>query len=72
MLSIPTIATKFAEDNDLLLKGKISKEEFLNKFEEGMKISKDCSKLLEDAEKRITIILEKNGELKEENFTAEE
>mgnify|MGYP001633806548 len=37
-----------------------------------MKISKDCSKLLEDAEKRITIILEKNGEIKEENFTAEE
>ena len=37
-----------------------------------MKISKDCSKLLEDAEKRITIILEKNGELKEEDFIAEE
>ena len=37
-----------------------------------MKISKECSKLLEDAEKRITIILEKNGELKEEDFIAEE
>lgn len=32
LLSIPTIATKFTEDNDLLLKGKISKEEFLNKY----------------------------------------
>ena len=37
-----------------------------------MKISKDCSKLLEDAEKRITIILEKDGELKEENFSVKE
>ena len=52
--------------------GNLSLEDSLNKFEEGMKISKDCSKLLEDAEKRITIILEKNGELKEEDFIAEE
>ena len=55
-----------------LEKGNLCLEDSLNKFEEGMKISKDCSKLLEDAEKRITIILEKNGELKEEDFIAEE
>ena len=48
--------------------GKLTLDESVKKFEEGMKISKDCSKLLEDAEKRITIILEKNGELKEEDF----
>ena len=55
-----------------LEKGNLSLEDSLNKFEEGMNLSKDCSKLLEDAEKRITIILEKDGELKEENFTVEE
>ena len=55
-----------------LEKGNLSLEDSLNKFEEGMKISKECCKLLEDAEKRITIILEKNGELKEEDFIAEE
>ena len=55
-----------------LEKGNLSLEDSLNKIEEGMKISKDCSKLLEDAEKRITIILEKNGELKEEDFIAED
>ena len=55
-----------------LEKGNLSLEDSLNKFEEGMKISKDCSKLLDDAEKIITIILEKNGELKEEDFIAEE
>ena len=71
-------ANRFKYGGDLekivteLEKGNLSLEDSLNKFEEGMKISKDCSKLLEDAEKRITIILEKNGEIKEENFTAEE
>ena len=37
-----------------------------------MKISKECSKILEDAEKRITVILDENGEIKEEDFEIEE
>ena len=42
------------------------------KFEEGMNISKECSKMLENAEKKITILLnDENGEKKEENFEAE-
>ena len=55
-----------------LEKGDLNLEDSLKKFELGMKISKDCSKLLEDAENRITIILENGGELKEENFSVEE
>lgn len=55
-----------------LEKGDLSLEDSLNKFETGIKISKDCNKLLEDAEKRITIILENDGELKEEDFSVEE
>ena len=57
--------------NDLE-KGDTGLEDSLKKFEEGMKISKDCNKLLQDAEKKITIILENNGELSEENFSTEE
>ena len=57
--------------NDLE-KGDSSLDDSLKKFEEGMKISKECNKLLQDAEKKITIILENNGELKEENFSTEE
>ena len=42
------------------------------KFEEGMKISKECNKMLENAEKKITILLNsENGEVKEENFNVE-
>jgi exonuclease VII small subunit len=34
-----------------------------------MKISKDCNEKLENAEKRITILLNtEDGEIKEENF----
>ena len=36
-----------------------------------MKIAKQCNNMLEDAEKKITILLENGGELKEENFESE-
>ena len=51
-----------------LEKGDLSLEDSVNKFEEGMRISKECSKLLEDAEKKITILVKKDDEMKEENF----
>lgn len=44
----------------------------VKKFEKGMELSKKCTKILEDAEKRISILINKDGELQEENFTAEE
>ena len=55
-----------------LEKGDSGLEESLKKFENGMKISKECLKLLENAEKKITIILENNGEIIEEDFATEE
>lgn len=51
--------------------GNLNLDESVNKFEEGMKIAKQCNNILESAEKKITILLEKDGELKEENFDAE-
>ena len=51
--------------------GNLNLDESVKKFEEGMKIAKQCNNILEDAEKKITILLEKDGELKEENFDAE-
>ena len=47
-------------------------DESVTKFEEGMKISKLCNEKLENAEKKISILLEKDGEIKEENFDAGE
>jgi len=51
--------------------GSLNLDESVKKFEEGMKIAKQCNSILQDAEKKITILLEKDGELKEENFDAE-
>ena len=51
-----------------LEKGDMSLDESLTNFEKGMKLSKECNKMLEDAEKKITILLEENGEIKEEEF----
>lgn len=49
--------------------GKLNLEESLEKFEEGMKLSKKCNDIIENAEKKITILLQKEDGLKEENFT---
>ena len=55
-----------------LEKGDLNLDESITKFEDGIRISKECNKILEEAEKKITILLEKDGEVKEENFTSEE
>lgn len=55
-----------------LEKGNLSLDESVSKFEEGMQLSKQCSELLENAEKRITILLKNGEELQEENFIQEE
>ena len=51
-----------------LEKGDMNLDESLVKFEDGMKLAKECNKILEDAEKKVTILLEKNGEIEEEYF----
>lgn len=55
-----------------LEKGDMSLDESLINFEKGMKLSKECNKMLEDAEKKITILLENDGEIKEEDFESKE
>ncbi len=44
----------------------------VEKFEKGMQLSKQCTKMLEDAEKRISILINKDGKIQEESFIAEE
>lgn len=52
-----------------LEKGDLDLDTSVKKFEEGMRISKECSDMLEKAEKRITMLIKNsNGELVEENF----
>ena len=56
-----------------LEKGNLDLDSSVSKFEEGMKISKECSEMLEKAEKKITMLIKgDNGELAEENFVQNE
>ena len=55
-----------------LEKGDLDLDTSVSKFEEGMKLSKKCKEILENAEKKITILLQKDGELVEEDFTSNE
>lgn len=59
---------KIAEE---LEKGNLSLDESVNKFEDGMKLSKKCSDLLDTAEKKITMLINDNGTIKEEKFNVE-
>lgn len=52
--------------------GELTLDESVNKFEEGIKLSKTCTKILNEAEKKINILIEQDGEIKEEKFCSEE
>ncbi len=56
-----------------LEKGDLDLDTSVSKFEEGMKLSKECSEILEKAEKKITMLIKgEDGELVEENFVQNE
>lgn len=66
MKQLESIATEL-EKNDLDL------DKAVEKFEEGMKLSKKCSDMLETAEKKITILInDGNDNLSEDEFKAEQ
>ena len=56
-----------------LEKGDLDLDTSVTKFEEGMKISKECNEMLEKAEKKITMLIRgEDGELAEQNFVQNE
>jgi len=55
-----------------LEKGDLNLDDSVTKFEEGIKISKECNKTLQEAEKKITMLVNENDEIKEKKFETEE
>ena len=52
-----------------LEKGDLNLDDSISKFEEGMKLSKSAGKYLEEAEKKITMLVsDKDGNITEEQF----
>ena len=71
-LNFEELMVKLEDITNKLEKEQLSLDESVKLFEEGMQISKECNNKLEDAEKRITILINENDEIKEENFNPED
>ena len=57
---------------DTLEKGELSLEKSLKIFEEGVKLSRVCNKMLDKAEKKVEMLMQnKNGELEVRPFEPE-
>ncbi|WP_020160824.1 MULTISPECIES: exodeoxyribonuclease VII small subunit [Methylobacter] len=54
-----------------LEQGDISLEESLKSFERGVNLTRTCQKALQEAEQKVQILLEKNGNQTLEPFTDE-
>lgn len=60
---------KLEEIVEKLEKGELALENALQLFEEGVKISQFCNAKLEEAEKKVTVLLQdRDGDLKEQPF----
>lgn len=46
---------------ELMESGELSLEDSLKAFEEGVKLTRDCQKALDQAEQSVQLLLEKNG-----------
>ena len=70
-LSFEELMEKLEEITTKLEKEQISLDDSVKLFEEGMNISKECNKKLEEAEKRITMLVETKEGFEETDFVAE-
>lgn len=52
--------------------GEMTLEESLKAFEEGIKLSRLCAKKLDEADRRVELLLREEGELTTRSFAAEE
>jgi len=52
-------------------RGDISLEESLKSFERGIRLTRTCQQALQDAEQKVQILIEKNGQQTLEPFTDE-
>ena len=51
--------------------GELSLDDSLKKFEEGIKLSRECTKVLSDAEVKVQALVGDKGNLSTETFTEE-
>ena len=60
---------ELAQIVEKLESGDVSLEESLSLFEKGVKLSKSCQKILDEAEKKVSVLVaNEDGELVKEDF----
>jgi len=52
--------------------GELSLEDSLTAFEQGVRLTRDCQAALAQAEQKVQILMERDGELEETPFDAEQ
>jgi exodeoxyribonuclease VII small subunit len=52
--------------------GELSLEDSLTAFEQGVRLTRDCQAALAQAEQKVQILMERDGELEEAPFNAEQ
>ena len=52
--------------------GELSMEDMLKRFEQGIALTTDCQKALQQAELKVKELVEKNGKLLEKDFEIDE
>jgi exodeoxyribonuclease VII small subunit len=55
-----------------LSNGKLTLGESLKKYEEGVKLAKDCSIALSDAQRKVELLMKKEGKFSLEKFESQE
>ncbi len=71
-LNFEELMEKLETITNKLEKEQLSLDDSVKLFEEGIELSNKCNSKLEEAEKKISILINDNNEIKEENFIAEE
>ncbi|MDI3324727.1 exodeoxyribonuclease VII small subunit [Pontibacterium granulatum] len=52
--------------------GDLSLEDALGAFEQGVKLTRECQSILDQAEQKVQVLIEKNGELQSQPFNSGE
>ena len=56
---------------ETLEEGELSLEESLKQFERGVALTRSCQKALQEAEQKVRILMEKNGESSLDDFNTD-
>ena len=57
---------------DKMESGELSLEDSLTTFEDGIKLTRACQGALKQAEQKVQLLMEKNGQVSSETFTEQE